>query len=82
MGFEYVWLLHFKFGSSGGLFIHFKENDEDMLRTHGSGTEGDAQFLSPSSLSNSSLNAMVQNVCFFLTDEKSVLSQNFLKVGK
>lgn len=82
MAFEYVWLLHFKFGASGGLFIHFKENDEDMLRRHGSGTEGDAQFLSPSSLSNAPLNVMVQNVCFFLTNEKSVLSQNFLKVGK
>lgn len=82
MAFEYVWLLQLQISASGGLDIHFKENEGDMLRRHGSGTEEDAQSPYPSFLSSSSLNAMVENVSFSLADEKFVLSQNFLKVGR
>lgn len=65
-----------------GLDIHFKENEEDMLRRHGSGTEEDAQSPYPSLLSSSSLNAMAENISFSLADEKFVLSPYFLKVGR
>ena len=70
MALECVWFLHLKIGVSGGLDIHFRENDEDILRRRGLGREKDAQPPHPVSPPSSTLKTMIENVCFLLTDKK------------